>query len=103
MADLSKPGEAERLLKHAIKCGVALRGIDDPEAWVANVIRVLREACDEHEYLSTAAGTAFDRARAKMRRDEIDGLLKQLNPTPARQDAATESETRGADIPQAGR
>jgi hypothetical protein len=64
------------------RCAAALRGIDDPEAWVEKVCRVLREACDEHEYLSTAAGTAFDRARAKMRRDEIDGLLKQLTPAP---------------------
>ena len=77
-----KSRRLRKQIEFSARCAAALRGIDDPEAWVKNVCRVLREACDEHEYLSTAAGTAFDRARAKMRRDEIDGLLKQLTPAP---------------------
>lgn len=78
----------------AIRCVNALGGIDDPEAWVAEVRGVLERARTQAQDDADSFITTHGRHLAQKRFEQIDRLLKQLN-TPGPKEGAHEQDARG--------
>lgn len=73
----------------------ALRGIDDPEAWVSRVWRVLHSTKLAADWEVENARTPHGRHVSAEFRDEVDWCLKQLTPPPAPHGGGTSQEASG--------